>query len=576
MSYNNKKSDQDEKFNQKDSKTNKSGKKRNSYSGAKRKSNQGRSKFVEDEPKTSAEGANNPSWYIPDPVVMDQASRFSFSNFTGVAVDFNPTTPIAGLTGATLNPGAIMQIAMNPSPGYTGLTNANVAAVNQQAFRTYARLSSINAKNTNYTPNDVSTMILAMGELISMLAVAQRAYGLLWTYNVRNRSMPKMLVDLAGVDSTLLSSEAAEYLVRLNTLIVEANKIPFPSNIDYFSKCAEMYSSVYKDDESDMAGLYVPIPYTTWSMVEDVSVEGTVLRTTQLWDSVSGVFTPMTPSAMLDLVETMINNMLTSATYNYVYSDILNLATKDSSVNMLQFTPLTTDYTVMPIYEKEFLLRINNATIMGEPLQTKAEMYLPDLHTISNDVFPDIDTMCLNYAPQFMDITPVMGIQNIINFYTDEPTLEERIEATRYMNNAVVVRYGLLKSNESKDSGSVKAAITGNYYTDSVIAMGDHYVVEVNVYTTLASGADMSFMSSAHVTNGGGYTGQPSVLTRFSLHPYIYELTHTGETQETWEWSISGLIGDLDFYTTVGADTLNRINKLALYALYDVRDITKS
>lgn len=151
MSYNNKKSDQDEKFSQKDSKTSKSGKKRKSYSGAKRKSNQGRSKFVEDEPKTSAEGANNPSWYIPDPVVMDQASRFSFSNFTGVAVDFNPTTPIAGLTGATLNPGAIMQIAMNPSPGYTGLTNANVAAVNQQAFRTYARLSSINAKNTNYT-----------------------------------------------------------------------------------------------------------------------------------------------------------------------------------------------------------------------------------------------------------------------------------------------------------------------------------------------------------------------------------------------------------------------------------------
>lgn len=519
--------------------------------------------------ETSAEGDNNPKWYIPDEKVMETATRFSFSNFVGDAINFDPLATVAGLSDASVKPGAVMQILMNPCPGYTGISKANLAAVNQQAFRTYARLSSINAKNTNYSPNDVSTMILAMGELITLFAVAQRAYGLLWTYNVRNRTMPKMLLDKSGVDSAALSKMGADYLIRLNTIIVEANRIPFPSNIDYFNKCAEMYSSVYSDSESDMSELYVPLPYSIWELDETGSTEGTVLRTRKLWSSSFGAFTPLDPNDLLDLLEEQVENMLTSGTFNYIYSDILNLAAKDNNIKLLYFTPVELGYSVMPVYDKEFLLRINNSTILGEPLGTKTEMYLPDEHTISNDVYPDIDTMCLHYAPQFCNMSPVMGLQNIINFYDDNPSLEERIEATRYMNNASVVRYGLLKSKDAE----VGSAITGYYYTDKVVALGDHYIVYVNVFTEGLE-ADMALDSSGFITNGGGYEGRISVLTRFGQFPYIYELTRTG-TVETGTWDVVGLLGDIDFFTTVPADTLDNINKLALYGLYDVKDVTK-
>lgn len=509
------------------------------------------------EPETSAVGDNDPSWYIPNPMVMEQATRVSFDDFIGVPVEFDPTG-VLGLTKSSLKPGAIMQIFMNPSPGYTGKTDPKVAAINQQGFRTYARLSSINAKNTNYLPNDVTTMILAMGELISTISLAQRAYGLLWTYNVRNRTMPTMLVDISGVDATKLRATAAPYLIRLNTLIVEANKIPFPSNIDYFKKCAQIFSTVYRDSDSDMSELYVPVPRTTWDLDETTLPEGTQLTTHNLISS-GASFEPLDPDDLLDIIEDKINSMLTSATYNYVYSDILNLATKDSSVSLLQFAPVDFNYTVTPVLDREFLLKINNATIIGGPAATAAQ-YLSANHTNNNDVLPDVDNMCLIYAPQFTSNEPSLAMDKIINFSNDSPTMEERLVATRLYNTGPMVRL-----NATPPAGTT----AWNYYsTDKGVALGDHYIHSVNIFTDNWADPDVYISKSGILDNSVRITE----LTRFSQHPYIYEFTMNSTTKAQ---SFEGLLGDLDFFTNLEFQTINKINKLALFALFDVKDVTK-
>lgn len=460
------------------------------------------------EPETSAKGNNDPGWYIPDPMVMEQATRISFDDFVGVPIDMDPNK-VAGLEEgySTFKPGAIMQVFMNPSPGYTGLTDPKIAAINQQGFRTYARLSSINAKNTNYLPNDVTTMILAMGELISLMSLAQRAYGLLWTYNVRNRTMPTMLVDVAGVDAEKLRGMAAPYLTRLNTLFVEANKIPFPSNIDYFKKCAQIYSSVYTDSDTDMSELYVPVPRSTWDLTEDEIVEGTYLKTHDLFTP--DTYVPLDPTVLLDLIEDKINVMLTSATYNYVYSDIINLATKDASVQMLQFTPLDFNYAVMPVYDREWLLKINNATIIGAPL-TAANQHLPAEHTPSNDVLPEPTSMSLLYAPQFKSLFPTLALDRIINFTNDAPTMEERLVATRLYSSAPMTRMGATP-------GGVLVPYAF-YSTSQGVAVGDHYVTGITIYTDSITSEDYSAGSSGYSVTSG-YTGVTE-LTRFSQHPY--------------------------------------------------------
>lgn len=512
------------------------------------------------EPETSAKGNNDPSWYIPDPMVMEQATRISFDDFVGVPIDMDPGRQASLDPTATMfKPGAIMQVFMNPSPGYTGLTDPKVAAINQQGFRTYARLSSINAKNTSYLPNDVTTMILAMGELISLMALAQRAYGLLWTYNVRNRTMPTMLVDLSGVKAETLRATAAPYLTRLNTLFVEANKIPFPSNIDYFKKCSQIYSSVYTDSDTDMAELYVPLPYSTWDLTEDEIVEGTYLKTRVLYSDSS--FVPMEPNALLDLIEDKINVMLTSATYNYVYSDIINLATKDPSVQLLQFTPLDFNYSVMPVHDREWLLKINNATILGKAL-VSTDQYLPAEHTTLNDVIPDVDSMSLLYAPQFKMTYPSTALDRIINFTNEAPTMEERLVATRLYNSAPLIRMG------ATPGGTLTAYA---FYTKADgVAMGDHYVSAIAVYTdSLTKDYAIGSSGFSAVTNYTGIT----TLTRFSQHPYLYEFDLNTTTKVI---KFMGMLGDMDFFTQLEFGTINKINKLALFALFDVKDVTKS
>lgn len=514
------------------------------------------------EPETSAVGDNDPSWYIPDPMVMDQATRMSFANFIGVEVDFDPTNSLSDyLVSGTLMPGAAMQIFMNPSPGFTTSANPKAAAINQQAFRTYARLSSINAKNTLYTPNDVATVILALGELISMFAVAQRAYGLLWTYNVRNRNMPKTLVDLSGVNVNLLSPKAADYLTELNTLIVEANKIPFPANIEYFKHCNQMYSGIYQDSASSMSELYVPIPYSTWDLEEDLVLEGTVLKTHKLYNPKAG-YVPMDPFALLQIIRTKIEKLLTSSTYNLVYSDILNLAAKDSSVSLLSFMPVDPQYAVMPTYDTEILLKLNNATILGEPLD-RAHQSKPGAHTPDNDVLPYKDILSLVYAPQWERHIPDLGMLKLINFYNDSPTLEERVIATRWMAGSGLEEFDPLKKPKAGDPID-----RPTLYTNDTVGMGDHYIVSLRVITNDSSDGEWYVDQSGVETDT---EDTPTVLTRFSQHPYIYEFYY--DEVDSGKFQLMGLVGDLDFYSTLDFDTLARINKLALFALFDVKDV---
>lgn len=543
--------------------TTKGGKSNKNY-GSKRKrddvkSGNGKGAYNREEAETSAVGDNNPSWYIPDPEVMDQATRVSFSNFIGVPVEFDPSKSVPLLGSGALDPGAVMQVFINPSPGYTTWSHAKNAAINQQAFRTYAALSSINAKNTNYTPNDVATVILAMGEIISMFAVAQRAYGLLWTYNVRNRLLPKGIVSLSGIDASILSRNAASYLTRLNTLIVEANKIPFPASVQYFGQCAEIFSGVYADSDSSMSELYIPLPYSTWDLEEDAVLEGTVLKTRKLWEDVAG-YTAMDPDDFLDLIQAKIETMLTSTTYNMVYSDIVNLATKDSSVTIMSFVPVSPDYSVSPVYDKEFLLKINNATILGEPLAKSAQFGTD--HTASNDVVPDKDILSLKYAPQWSREIPDLGLLKLFNFYVDNPTLEERVIATRYMAASGLDPDGPLKS---KGDPAVHAC-----YTNQTVGMGDHYIVGIRVSTDGETSQYVALTSGHNITDG---LHIPSVLTRFSQHPYIYEFDYSAEFGT---YDLVGLIGDLEFFTTLDFNTLARINRLALFALFDIKGVTKA
>lgn len=552
-----------------------SGNRNRNYSKGKGKA---KTEYHEDKVVGSDSYDNNPDWYIIDQTTADQASGFSFANFIGEPINIgtNGKSDIKNSENS-VNVGATMRIGLMPSLGSVGMgLSAKTAAINQQGFKMYSRLSSVNSKNTQYLPNDITTMILAIGELIKMVNWGQRALGLAWVYNLRNRTMPKRLIEASGFDPDDLFANLAQYRISFNTLMVQANKIPFPSNINYFNKCAQVYSSVYKDEETDMSQLYVFAPDSTW-LIDETGAEGTILRTHYFKGGRTGT---ESFSNYLIILESMINTMLTSATYNYVYADIVNFAAKNSgkmNMQMLNFATVPDDYIVLPEYNEPMLSQIHNLSVMYKPIGNGSALtYLvnyadgtSETFTNDNDVIPNVDTLSMFYKPAFAgrgdgadELAAFMSsADKILDFHTSSPNTGMRLEATRLTSGCRKV-----KANETGDPHT---------WICSDLVSADNYVSTLYV-------AGVEGKTSYEISHNG-ILFRDNIILGFSIYtlglisqfkdkPIFYIGDVDKDEKDEVVGKVQSVFSDLDFFTTIDMDTLKRINDLSLYGLFEPND----
>nr|AVX53814.1 putative capsid [Marmot picobirnavirus] len=510
----------------------------------------------------SSKGRNNdPNWYFTNKEIAAQVAQISFSGFLGVKGSFDiPSARIEWDSTnkefdkfeatAETNVATIMGISLSPSPGY--LANP-VDGTNLAALKNFTNLSAINAKTTNYAPQDIQLLILAMGEVVSVLEHMRRAFGVAFTYNQRNRSMPKALLRTMNVEPDDFLSNIPSYRMRFNSLITLVNTIPFPGNIAYIFKCADLYQHVYTDSESSEAQLYVMIPKFTWLFTEEYDDQGAGLTTTQLWGGSTWKM-----SNWLNTAELMVENLLNSATFNYIYSDILNFAGK-TGTKLLYLDYLLEGYSVLPEYNQNFLLQVHNATVIGRPLQDTANSY----GTRLNDVSSDVTRNCLKYMPNMFSgiaiqssIPTVVRPTVLIDCLNDHPSVEDIIELTRF---TVAVNPTF--------SGSTIPTQGGRY---CVPELPDHYINGLAIYRP-GSGDDE--VSQSTETSGlycppagGGFTSTHlklvSLASQFDWAPILY--VYFGDT--LWP------TGNLNYFTTLGIDWFRNVNQLTFQSLMEMRN----
>jgi hypothetical protein len=468
---------------------------------------------------------NNPSWYFKDAVLADQVSSISFNQFLGAQEDFNPSEY------GNIVPTA-MRILFNPSAGYSMASQA-FSGINQADIKQYTTLSANNAKTSNYAPQDVGTLELALGQIIAVSEVGRRALGLAFTYNKRNWSYPNGIIEVAGFDSADLFNNLAKYRLAFNTLVNTINRIAFPADIAYFAKCQYMYSHVFLDSESPMAQSYVYLPRSSWVVDETTYDGGTILKTIDLWDDTN----VMTFQAYLTKLTTMINGVLESLTFNYIYADVLRLY-GESQMYTVPF--IEEGYLVMPEYDPLALLQINNINWCGQP--NGASFSAETGETPSNDVYPDVVRNRLLYMPQF-EAKVGLGYEKIINFphSMGNPDVTQRIECTRF-------------------------AMAVNYPAGRCVAtMGDHYCVSISIWRGGVYTASLlsQYVETAALTKDNARYNFTlfSLLNKFEWGPrkYYYDGTNG---------KVHAMIGDLDYYTTVDFDYLRRVNDLTMVSLF--------
>nr|UVJ88926.1 putative capsid protein [Picobirnavirus sp.] len=486
-----------------------------------------RSKIRTTEDKSGLPISNDPNWYFTNSIMAEQISSFSFNQFLGVPFTLGNNVP------SEVKFGTIATVWLNPSAGWTTINAPNVAGINMNGTKTFSQLSARNSKTTSYAPQDVTCLILALGSVIEYVEWLRRAFGLAFTYNVRNRAYVKQVIECMGINFNDFISNLADYRNKLNTVINMINQVPFPSNITYFDKCRSLYQDVYLDSMVSMAQSYIANPWSLWTIDEQYDENGTGLTTTSIFSAVGGT----TMGAHIDQLYSMIQALLTSTTLNYIYSDVLAYADK-KSVTMLRLDMIASDYSVMPKYSENALLQLKNATVVGEPLPTNVQ-YADGLHvTGSNDVKSNAELNCIMYTPQFKYGNPVMGIDSILNFKSDTPDVTSRIEASRYTVRAEAT------------------LVEGQYFT-SAITLPDHYVVKMMFFTT-ESTAPFTLNSSGQTLETATY----ALLSRFGDMPYIYRFN---------SGTFHSVYGDVDYFTTIDMQYLQAINDMCFMGMFELR-----
>lgn len=203
---------------------------------------------------------NNPNWYFTDRQLAEMATTFSFNQFLGqdFAISENGKS-IESVTTAAI-------LAINPSIGYIHKNYPMSDGINMAGMKLYTTLSANNAKTTQYAPQDVTALILAVGSLLSYVSYVRRVFGLAFTVNQRNRFYPTQLMNALGADAEDMVKNLADYRLQFNTLLNTINQIPIPLNIAYLDKWSTIYDNVYLDSDSPMAQTIALRPYSVWRL----------------------------------------------------------------------------------------------------------------------------------------------------------------------------------------------------------------------------------------------------------------------------------------------------------------------
>lgn len=494
------------------------------------KSNRKRSRKYNPRELSTRGRDNDPNWYFLSKEVADQASAISMSQYMDVPFKLHHKANWEG--DVEFRVPTILVLELNPCPGDTSQITTGI---NMAGLQTYATLSSVNAKTTQYAPQDLTTLTLALGEVISTLEHIRRAFGVAFTYNQRNRSMPHKLLTALGFDADDFLENIAQHRMQFNSWITAFNKIPFLDNIAYLHKCADLYQNVYLDSESDMAQIVLMKPYSTWVIDETASDQGTVLDTVvafrkSKWDQVTQVVT------------SQIQHLFESATFNYIYSDILNYSNK-TGAKLLYMDYLLEGYAVVPQYNRNFMLQVHNAISVGIPLSADN---VPEGFTKSNNVYPDVNKNKLNYNPLFPSPTPS---DLVVDFDTPTASVEDRIEATRFQ--------AITKYYDGEPSKGIR---------NRIVSVPDHYVANMRIDS---SNGDFSQVGSA-ISISSSTTALPLTqirtmcgLTKIDWAPLQYILMENG---------LEGFInGDLNYFSTIDQNWYQRVNDLTFQSLFTLR-----
>lgn len=504
--------------------------------------------------------SNDVAWYANNAELLRAAASMPFTDVVGRPFDGKPELSVPG----------VLQMVWMPSIGWGPSAPLNQAANSIYSFTVHA-----NSRNTRYNAVDEMLVILAGAQVFSAIALGIRAYGVMRRFSQLDRYTPSALVAAMGFDYEDLKSNLANMWFSLNELIARTQQIWIPNTMPVIARWFWLNSNLYMDADSAKSQYYVFTPGWFY-MYNETKYETGGSLTPIPWmpqitsnNAATGL---NTWSDYLDKVNQMVNALINSEDRGVIFGDILKAYGPDK---LYALPPITADYVVEPVYDREVLSQIENCNVYTKILGTSGfNNGVGDIHQ-DNSVSWLVQEWDHVVLPSTAPTTLFNTGARILNFHQKEaPTPEQIMVATRLMH------MGAMYYNNYK-VGNV------NYANVGPATCGTEVIGQINMFYNKMNSDNNTpelFLTrlQAIIADSGSTPPKADFMKwiAFDWAPWIDVVVPVAQTslidkgvggQVAAEFCYG--IGDYDMYTTIDIKDLAKMHTTAIYSEFGVPNI---
>lgn len=519
--------------------------------------------------------SNDLSWWANYPELLRDSTKFPFNWIPGTGVG------ITGLQNAnsTLNLGLVaiahLQQAVGRSTSDANAFNSQIRQLWLDMHRKYRGIGT-------YQKADLGMAIIAIHNVFIAIAKFERIYGIINTYHIGNRVVPRGLKEALGISNDL-EENLADFRYTINLYIEKCRQLCLPKGLSMLMADVIAESNLFKDSKDRRAFIF-GFDTETFGKFDGsiVNTGGSALGSAVVYKPCSMYMTGTTPDGsrpaytladIQNVLEDLVSSLLNDDDINTMCSDLIAAYGTD---NVMTLVSLDEDYKVEPVEDYERSLQFHNLTIVGPVASiynvgivdaTLAAAFLSNseyvvlyqenntvqcrlgkghgsYYSSSGFLYPTFATSGNTEHPKFGEL--------LFDTWVEEPGDTEIMCGTRYCAIGEVIT----------------TAGTGNSKQE-LISFGSMVVTNVQsfVYTT-----------STQLYNTHYYTGTCVEVNTFKAQYRWY----SAMLQMDWapifyivDQSDVDLFGDIDNFTHISAANLTRLHEVALLSGYKIPMVSK-
>lgn len=511
--------------------------------------------------------SNDPSWYYPSEQILRDVASIPFSHMAGTKVKLGNENTASNYS--VYIPG-LLTIELQPTMGNS---EDQTSAINSAAFQLYSWVRHANSGHANYDAPDMMLYIMAMSQAYSFINFAQRLYGCAMLYSNMNRYLPKLLIEAQQVDFDDLQSNLANFRAWLNMLITKTASFSVPSQIKLFLRHSFLYQNIYIEGTSIRDQLYMYVPFGF--MQYQLNTDGSGMLKTVPWKRSDGNANKYTVNEIIAYGNALLQPLFDSEDIGIMSGDIM----KAYGGDVIKLSLIPESYIIAPIMDIRVLEQMKNATCLGDVTYTLTQnpthAYLIGKAEVTNlTAEPNPGSHLLN---AYKDIYMNYASENrLLTTTTADVGPDLVIENTRLMTNGVWSDTDNTFVVTAFGSEIARYMHIWKYQTSSDGVISTHSALQSYIcfheYGASKTGNDYNGISQNDMDRLGTWFDTLNSASHFDFHPFIHSFLSMMVDNATPGVGSSrnrpiGICYDLDNYTVVHADELERLHSAAMLGL---------